>query len=742
MLDNNNVAKSKKKRNRCSNTTICCQNNPRMNVRRRLGLIHNSSSSASNTSSSNSFCGSSNTSSNNDAIKNSSIRGGKIDADGSSTTAAKFDTLDTTIVPYYHTLLTSQYGYTWSDMRCCIGAGSYGKVFALTRPMSTAAPRPSRLSTTTESSATDDGDYPTQQPNNTNSLHERYTAKIVPIVLPSSYYQQVNDSNTTANNNNNNNNNNISDLASITASPPLIPNKAPRSLYKRLTREIAILQSLPAHNNILALEQAFAHQHSDDAFSACLITRRMDSDLAALLDSQETLSAEHIRYFVFQLIAGVEHMHRHGVLHRDLKPSNLLINADCHLRICDFGLARYYNVDNTIFANQSAVSAYSPNTAVGFMRSLLSTAKPKLNAASSSASSCCNAAASLNFTRHVCTRWYRAPEIILENPSIQTPAVDMWSVGCIFAQLLEMLPCSKIAPSQRRPLFAGKSCFPLSCSADNAYWQPTDQLNVIFSIIGTPSDTDIYCSIQSEASRAYLSGTMPKRIGSGLKRKFPYALPDAVELLQQMLTFNPKKRISATQALQHPYFSAHRGTDFWYPISSSTNQNNTNTTANNANNNIYNDKKSDRTTTTTTSTTTINNNNNTNSSSINSATRTNGKLYSDKAVSATAITTSTNTFTEQRGLRLESRWAAMTVEQFKAEILDLTEPFVLLHSEDFVTTPFSTNSSSSNSSSSGTKGKSSTNGNSKNVNSNNSSSNSNNSMHLGSPITGTDTVNK
>jgi mitogen-activated protein kinase 3 len=102
-----------------------------------------------------------------------------------------------------------------------------------------------------------------------------------------------------------------------------------------------------------------------------------------------------LQYFLYQLLRGLKYIHSANVIHRDLKPSNLLLNANCDLKICDFGLAR-------------------PNTENEFM------------------------------TEYVVTRWYRAPELLL-NSSDYTAAIDVWSVGCIFLELMN-----------RKPLFPGK----------------------------------------------------------------------------------------------------------------------------------------------------------------------------------------------------------------------------------------------------------------------------------------------
>jgi mitogen-activated protein kinase 7 len=138
--------------------------------------------------------------------------------------------------------------------------------------------------------------------------------------------------------------------------------------------------------------------------SVFLVEDLMEADLHQIIRSGQPLTDAHYQYFVYQICRGMKWVHSANVLHRDLKPGNLLVNADCELKVCDFGLAR----------------AYSPNdndaNSVGFM------------------------------TEYVTTRWYRAPEIMLSF-QCYTKAIDVWSVGCIFAELLG-----------GKPLFKGQTC--------------------------------------------------------------------------------------------------------------------------------------------------------------------------------------------------------------------------------------------------------------------------------------------
>jgi mitogen-activated protein kinase 1/3 len=156
-------------------------------------------------------------------------------------------------------------------------------------------------------------------------------------------------------------------------------------------------------------------------------------------------------------------------------------------------------------------------------------------------------------TKHVVTRWYRAPELILIQP--YTSAVDIWSLGCILAELLSMQEGSVAGYEDRKPLFPGGTCYPLSGDLDKIKTEERlDQLSVIFGIIGTPSPEDI-ASIGN--ANEYIK-SMQKTKGKPLENIFPAADPAAIDLLKKMLKFNPKLRCTAEEALEHHFFKGVR----------------------------------------------------------------------------------------------------------------------------------------------------------------------------------------
>jgi len=162
-----------------------------------------------------------------------------------------------------------------------------------------------------------------------------------------------------------------------------------------------------------------------------------------------------------------------------------------------------------------------------------------------------------HITRHVVTRWYRGPEVILlQQKQATLSAVDMWSIGAIFAELLQMQRENRPDPTKRGPIFPGDSCFPLSIKDQMDYASRVDQMQVIFDIIGSPTEEEI-AKITDEKARKYLRN-LPQRKKKNLKRMFPGIDKYADDLLIKLLMFDVDKRITVNQALEHPYLKAVR----------------------------------------------------------------------------------------------------------------------------------------------------------------------------------------
>ena len=223
------------------------------------------------------------------------------------------------------------------------------------------------------------------------------------------------------------------------------------------------------------------------------------------------------------------------MLHRDLKPANVLINEDCTVKLCDYGLARSISgIDSAAMILSNADRQADEANANGTTASSNGAdSRSSLGSSASAAPTECNAVPQSNesnaaattgtdqseeekkenlrsrlvktkdarrnmkreLTGHVVTRWYRAPEIILLEKDYG-PGIDIWAVGCIFAELLGMMRENAPTFMDRQPLFPGKSCFPLSPAKNPTEqrkgfpFSSNDQLAIIFQIIGTPSESD------------------------------------------------------------------------------------------------------------------------------------------------------------------------------------------------------------------------------------------------------------
>ncbi|VDN56836.1 unnamed protein product [Dracunculus medinensis] len=228
------------------------------------------------------------------------------------------------------------------------------------------------------------------------------------------------------------------------------------------------------YNSFIPLRDVIGHKTSIQ-----LVFDFMETDLENIIkDNSIILMPEHIKNITLQMLLGVEYLHAHWVLHRDLKPNNLLMNSSGRIKITDFGLARFFG---------------SPNR---------------------------------NYTNQVVTRWYRAPELLIAVRAYGG-GIDMWSVGCIIAELL-----------LRVPLFPGET--------------DLHQLIKIYDILGSPTDEEWperkeLCNIDNFIE-------MKPCQGIPLRNVFTAASDDLIELIQYCLKYNPLHRWTATQALNSQYF--------------------------------------------------------------------------------------------------------------------------------------------------------------------------------------------
>jgi len=298
---------------------------------------------------------------------------------------------------------------------------------------------------------------------------------------------------------------------------------------KRILREIAILSKLK-HEYVVQIYDIVAPSNVSAFDELYIVMEICDSDLKKLCRTDVTLTPLHINTLLYNLLVGLKYLHSAGIYHRDLKPANCLVNQDCSVKICDFGLSRAIGEQQTHLQEL-------PNTPRNDGED---PQKQRLKR---------------HLTGHVVTRWYRAPELILLQESY-TESIDMWSVGCIYAELLGMLDGFKM--EDRGPLFPGSSCFPLSPDhkhkTDYRYHTrgKHDQLNMIFNLLGTPSEAEC-AALERQDARRYIA-CFASREGEGLKAKFPHVDEASLDILGKMLQFSPGQRISVTQALEHVLF--------------------------------------------------------------------------------------------------------------------------------------------------------------------------------------------
>ncbi|KAL3837227.1 hypothetical protein ACJMK2_022597 [Sinanodonta woodiana] len=237
-------------------------------------------------------------------------------------------------------------------------------------------------------------------------------------------------------------------------------------------REISLLKEL-SHPNVVSLLDVVHNEKK-----LYLVFEYLNQDLKKYMDSVPAsgLPIPLIKSYLHQLLQGIAFCHAHRVLHRDLKPQNLLIDVEGNIKLADFGLARAFGVP---------VRTY---------------------------------------THEVVTLWYRAPEILLGSRFYSTP-VDVWSLGCIFAEMIT-----------RRPLFPGDS--------------EIDQLFRIFRTLGTPDET-LWPGVSQLPD---YKSTFPRWASQDVGNIVPHLSAEGKDLLQKMLKYEPSQRISAKAALSHPFF--------------------------------------------------------------------------------------------------------------------------------------------------------------------------------------------
>ena len=361
---------------------------------------------------------------------------------------------------------------------------------------------------------------------------------------------------------------------------------------KRVLREITLLRFMK-NKFIVELLDIEYDKNNKNFNSIYLIFECLPSDLKKLIKSSIFLTMNDVRMYVYHILCGLKYIHSCAVLHRDLKPGNILLDHNYQIKICDFGLARCVNRDNDdeiieSIPEQKQIDSTKIEKHNQFLSKYIGinnnnnnnnekqeikeeTPKNKDNKDNIKTSKNRGPPPKLKFLKnqkkeqilsvHVVSRWYRAPELILIETNY-TGSIDVWSVGCIFGELMMMIKENAKTFMDRTPLFPGKSCFPLSPPGSkkikaNEFGFPNekaDQLNVIFDVIGSPDEEDMGFVTDPNAILYLKSLSQKKKNKINFKAKFPGSCDESLDLLEKMLIFDPNKRISVNQCLEHPFF--------------------------------------------------------------------------------------------------------------------------------------------------------------------------------------------
>lgn len=250
----------------------------------------------------------------------------------------------------------------------------------------------------------------------------------------------------------------------------IIPNLF--SFYSRtskLLQDIHICAQL-RHENIARLINIKTTNHFDNQKSLIVVLETLDTDLHQIIFSPQELTEDHRRFFIYQILRGLKYLHSANITHKNLNPTNIFINSSCEIKI---------QIINTEIINDKIVY-----------------------------------------------RWHKAPETFLSNEE-KNPFIDIWSVGCIFCEIL-----------LRKPLFTGNTTL--------------NQLEKIVNTIGSPKDDDLFY-VSNQKALDFMN-SLQKVNEVDWNNLIPNGTSDEIDLIKMMLAWNPTKRISAEEALKHHYF--------------------------------------------------------------------------------------------------------------------------------------------------------------------------------------------
>ena len=329
---------------------------------------------------------------------------------------------------------------------------------------------------------------------------------------------------------------------------------------KEVLRDLILLKSLQ-HPCILNVVDVI----SLPASPLYIVYEYAQADLERVFKSVMYFEMIHVQALMYNMLVAMKYIHSASVIHGKLKPDSILINEDCTLRLRDFGQAKClkqakdvhieeeksHNEDsgNTPYCtfdaeNDPSLSSESNiesgvGTPVTEKSKLIQPLKPKKV---------------MSESRARLAMSYEAPETLFSDLD-QTPAVDIWSLGCILAEMLGMIIENAPNSTDRSPLFLNSSPYLLLDRNDKEIscllHSSRNHLHAIISVIGTPKDDDLDF-IQNQHIVDYLR-SIPAKEPIDLTEIYPVNTPDLLDLLRRMIQFNPQKRITVDECLNHPF---------------------------------------------------------------------------------------------------------------------------------------------------------------------------------------------
>lgn len=291
-----------------------------------------------------------------------------------------------------------------------------------------------------------------------------------------------------------------------------------RTDAKRILRELRILRSMRHHDCVVRVIDILIPTKRDTFKDLYVVFELIDTDMSRVFASDQNFKILHVKYFLYQILRALKYMHSANLVHRDLKPANVLVNEDCSLRVADFGLSR-------------CISEIPEQ-----LRGIFHNGKKMKK----------------QLTEHMQTRWYRAPEVCLLEQRRDTQfAMDIWGCGCILGELLQMVTENQSDYTQRKPLFRGSWSYKHS-PRRGAMDVESSQIARIIEVLGTPADGDLwFCGDRAKE----LMGKIPPAKPQDWAKKFPGTDKEGMDMLANMLCFDPRKRLDVDGCLKHPFMA-------------------------------------------------------------------------------------------------------------------------------------------------------------------------------------------